>query len=309
MAARNWPKLELTDWQDTYTALQLRTQIIGKTRLALAPMQNHWWQTALYVTTRGLTTSPMPVGERTAEIELDLHGHELILTTNDGVLRSLPLRAQPISAFYREYMELLRSEGIEPNIWPVPVEMTETIPFPDDDEHTAYDPHAVSRCFDALVQVDRVLKEFRGEFVGKCSPVHFWWGAFDMACTRFSGRRAPQHPGGVPNLADRVTREAYSHECISAGWWPGTIGGAVHEPAFYAYVYPEPPGCPEAQIWPAEGRYDESLHEWVLPYETVRTASDPDAMLIEFLHSTYDAAARLAGWSDDLRRSAVPNSL
>ena len=302
----SWPKLDLLDWQDTYSSLHLRTQIIGKTRLALAPMQNHWWQTTLYVTTRGLTTSPMPYGTRTIEVELDFLAHDLILTTNDGVLRSMPLRAQPISEFYREYLALLRSEGIEPHMWPMPVEMENPVVFPEDDIHTAYDADAVGRCFQALVRVNRVLEIFRGDFIGKCSPVHFWWGAFDMACTRFSGRRAPQHPGGVPNLSDSVVREAYSHECISAGWWPGNVGGAVQEPAFYAYAYPEPPGCPEARIAPAEAYYNTTLHEWVLPYAAVRNAADPDARLLQFLNSTYDTAAHLGGWSEDLRRSAVP---
>jgi hypothetical protein len=303
-----WPHLDLHDWQETYAGLHLRTQMLGKTRLALSPSENHWWHTVLYVTSRGLTTSPMPSGERTVELELDLFAHELMLRTSEGIVRALPLRPQTISEFYREYTAMLEAEDIDARIWGTPVEIPGPIPFEDDDVHAAYDADAVSRCFHALVQVDRVLKQFRGEFVGKCSPVHFWWGAFDIACTRFSGRRAPQHPGGVPNLSDAVVREAYSHECISAGWWPGTIGGPLEEAAFYVYAYPEPPGCPEAQIWPADASYHQTLREWVLPYEAVRTAADPDAMLLEFLHSTYDAAARLGGWSDDLRRSVVPIS-
>ena len=303
-----WPQLDLRDWQETYAALHLRTQMLGKTRLALSPSENHWWHTVLYVTARGLSTSPMPSGDRTVELELDLFAHELMLRTSDGIVRAIPLRPQPISEFYHEYIAMLEAENIDAHIWSMPREIPDAVPFEQDEIHVAYDADAVSRCFHALVQIDRVMKQFRGEFVGKCSPVHFWWGAFDIACTRFSGRRAPQHPGGVPNLSDAVVREAYSHECISAGWWPGTIGGPLEEPAFYAYAYPEPPGCPEAQIWPADGYYHQTLREWVLPYDAVRTAADPDAMLLEFLHSTYDAAARLGGWSDDLRRSVVPIS-
>ena len=304
-----WPKLDLRSWQDTYAALHLRTQMLGKVRLALSPMENHWWHSVLYMSARGLTTSPMPYEGRTFELELDLLAHELTLRINDGVQRAIPLRAEPIREFYGALLGMLHAEGIKPKIWPQPQEIADAIRFDDDDAHSAYDPEAVNRCFHAMVHVDRVLKQFRGEFLGKSSPVHFWWGAFDFACTRFSGKRAPQHPGGVPNLSDAVVREAYSHECISAGWWPGSVGGPVEEAAFYAYAYPEPPGCPDAQIWPADASYSQTLHEWVLPYEAVRTANDPDAMLLEFLHSTYDAAARLGGWSDDLRRSVVPITL
>lgn len=295
MSGETWPALPLAGWRDTYLALHLRTQVLGKTRLALSPMENHWWQTALYVTARGLTTSPMPAGGRTLEIELDFHDHLLVARTSDGAVRTLPLRAEPIADFWAAYRGLLDDLGVAAEIWPVPVEMEVTTPFPEDREHAAYDPDAARRAWQALVQVDRVLGEFRGRFLGKSSPVHFWWGAFDIACTRFSGARAPRHPGGVPHLADRVTREAYSHACISAGWWPGTRGG-FEEPAFYAYAYPEPPGCPEAPVRPAAARYDTTLREWVLPYDAVRTAGDPDALLLDFLDSTYAAAASLAGW-------------
>ncbi len=298
-----WPRLALNEWQETQVALQLRTQIVGKTRLALAPMQNHWWHTVLYVTARGLGTSLIPNGTRGVEIDFDLIDHELVVRTSDGEIRTMPLRTQSIAEFFRSYVELLRSVDVHVQIWPVPVEMAERIPFLEDSGHAAYDRPSVERFFDVLRQADRVLKEHRSRFLGKSSPSHFWWGAFDLACTRFSGRGAPQHPGGIPNLADSVTREAYSHECISAGWWPGTPGGPVQDAAFYAYAYPEPAGCAEATVRPSAARYEQSLHEWILPYEEVARAGDPDAMVHEFLQSTYDIASRLGSWSDDLVRA------
>jgi hypothetical protein len=291
-----WPELPLEPWKDTYTTLHRWTQIVGKTRLAFAPMENHWWQAALYLTARGLGTSPIPAGERTFDVEFDFIDHQLTVRTSDGESRSLPLEPQSVQVFYRRYMEMLASLSLEPTMHPVPNEMPDTLPFPDDTEHASYDPDAAQRCWRAMAQTDRVLKRFRGRFLGKSSPSHFWWGAFDMACTRFSGKGAPRHPGGLPNLPDRITREAYSHECISAGWWPGTAGSPVSEPAFYAYAYPEPPGVPEAPIGPASARYEMAMREWVLPYEAVRTSADPDATLLEFLQRTYDAAATLGGW-------------
>jgi hypothetical protein len=289
-----WPPLPLADWRDTYETLHLWTQIVGKTRLALAPMQNHWWQVVLYVTTRGLCTSPMPYGTRTVEIDFDFVDHMLVARTSDGATRSLPLQPQSVAEFYGEYMSLLRSLGIELSIYPVPTEMVDVIPFAQDRQHASYDARTTHACWRALVQADRVLKEFRGRFIGKCSPVHFWWGSFDLACTRFSGRRAPLHPGGIPNCPDYVTHEAYSHECISAGWWPG--GWGVDEPAFYAYAYPEPAGCADATVRAAGAYYDVRLHEWILPYEAVRTAPHPGAAVMKFLQSTYDIAADLGGW-------------
>ncbi len=292
--AEAWPALPLEEWQATYDTLHLWTQIVGKTRLALSPMQNHWWQTPLYVTSRGLSTSPMPHGERAVEVELDFIGHQLTARTSDGDIRTLPLSARPVADFYREYLDSLRSIGVEAAIRPVPVEMPVVIPFAEDRVHASYDADAAQRCWRALVQVDRVLKAFRGGFIGKCSPVHFWWGSFDLACTRFSGRPAPRHPGGAPNCPDYVMVEAYSHECISAGWWPG--GGPMAEPAFYAYAYPEPAGCAAAPIRPDAAYYHPVMREWILPYEAVRTAPDPDAVLTDFLQSTYDVAANLGGW-------------
>src|SRR5437868_4995308 len=242
-AGEAWPPLPLGQWRDTYATLHMWTQMVGKTRLALAPMTNHWWQVALYVTVRGLSTSPMPQGERTVEIEFDFLDHVLAARTSDGAARAIPLAPRSVADFHREYLALLRSLGLEVKIRPVPVEVVEAVPFAADRAHASYDAGAAQRCFRALVQADRVMKEFRGRFLGKCSPVHFWWGGFDLACTRFSGRRAPPHPGGIPNCPDYVGLEAYSHECISAGWWPG--GGAMNEPAFYAYAYAEPAGLPE----------------------------------------------------------------
>ena len=289
-----WPRLPLQEWQPTYATLQLWTQIVGKTRLRLSPMQNHWWHCTLYVTSRGLGTSPMPFGDRTFEVEFDFLDHHLVVRTSDGETRTLPLVPRTVADFYGEYLALLRSLGFEVRIHARPNEIPDAIPFAEDRVHASYDADAAQRCWRVLVHADRVLKDFRGRFVGKCSPVHFWWGAFDLACTRFSGRRAPPHPGGVPNLPDNVTREAYSHECISAGWWPG--GGPIPEPAFYAYAYPEPPGCPEAGVRPSAARYDVTMHEWILPYDAVRDAPDPDAALMEFLQSTYEAAAGLGAW-------------
>jgi hypothetical protein len=295
-AADAWPRLPLEDWQATYETLHRWLQIVGKTRLALAPMQNHWWQIPLYVTARGLGTSPIPYRDADFELEFDFIDHMLVVRTSGGAIRTLPLVPQSVADFYLEYRSLLHSLDIEARIWPVPVEMADATPFAADDVHASYDPDAAQRCWRVLLQADRVLKSFRGRFLGKCSPVHFWWGSFDLACTRFSGRRAPRHPGGIPNCPDYVAVEAYSHECMSAGWWPGTPGGPVAEPAFYAYAYPEPPGSPEASIGPRGAHYHTGVREWILPYDVVRESADPDASLLEFLESTYAAAAGLGGW-------------
>jgi hypothetical protein len=291
-----WPSLPLHDWLDTYATLHRWMQIVGKTRLALAPMQNHWWQATLYLTARGLGTSAIPCRERSFEIEFDFIEHRLVARVSDGATGTVPLVPQSVASFYERYMAMLRSLDIEAGIRPVPSELADATPFAEDLGHAAYDGDAAQRCWRVLAQADRVLKEFRGRFIGKCSPSHFWWGAFDLSCTRFSGRRAPVHPGGLPNLPDFVTREAYSHECISAGWWPGSVGAPVEEPAFYAYAYPEPPSCPEAAVRPKAASYLKAMGEWVLPYEAVRTAADPDEALLDFLQSTYEAAADLGGW-------------
>ncbi len=291
-----WPHLPLSDWADTQTTLHRWTQIVGKTRLALAPMQNHWWQVALYVTARGLGTSPMPYAKGNIELEFDFLDHQLVARTSDGVTKSIALAPRSVADFYEDYLGLLAALGVDAKIWPVPQEMADTVHFAADREHASYDADAAQRCWRILAHADRVLKRFRGPFLGKSSPSHFWWGGFDLACTRFSGRPAPPHPGGIPHLADFVTREAYSHECISAGWWPGNVGSPVAEPAFYAYAYPEPVGCPEAPVRPAAARYLLAMREWILPYEAVRAAPDPDGALLEFLQSTYAAAADRGGW-------------
>jgi len=292
--AAAWPPLPLDAWQDTLTTLHMWTQIVGKTRLALAPMENHWWQVALYVTSRGLTTSPMPSGTRTMAAEFDFIDHQLYLRASDGATRAVPLVPRSVAEFHAAYMEALASLGIEPGIRPVPVEVETAIPFAEDREHASYDADAANRCWRVLVQADRVFKRFRGRFLGKASPVHFFWGSFDLAATRFSGRPAPRHPGGAPNCPDYVMVEAYSRECSSCGFWPG--GAAVAEPAFYAYAYPEPAGYAEHPVRPTGAYYSPAMREFVLPYETVRRAASPDEMLLEFLQSTYEAAADLGHW-------------
>ena len=289
-----WPELPLGAWRDTYATLHMWTQIVGKTRLALAAPQNHWWHVTQYVTARGLTTSPMPYGERTFEIELDFIDHQLTVSTSDGAVAGMALAPLAVAEFYQQYLQLLHSLGLDVKIWPMPVEVESSLRFPDDWAHASYDAEWANRAWRVLVQTDRVLKRFRGRFLGKASPVHFFWGSFDLAATRFSGRRAPPHPGGAPNLGNWVMQEAYSHECSSAGFWPG--GGPIPEPVFYAYAYPEPEGFKSYPVGPATARYDETMREFVLPYEAVRTSSTPDDTLLEFLQTTYAAAADLARW-------------
>jgi hypothetical protein len=293
VAMDSWPALPRAEWEPTLQTLHLWTQIVGKTRLGLAPMTNHWWHCTLYVTPRGLATSAMPSGQRALDIEFDLLADTLVMRTSDGGMRTMPLAPRTVADFYREYRDLLASLGVNVRIWPVPCEIADPIRFTDDTIHADYDADAARRCWRILLQADRLFRSFRSRFVGKVSPVHFWWGGFDLACTRFSGRVAPPHPGGLPNIPDYVTREGYSHECISAGWWPGGPDG---EAEFYAYAYPEPPGCRTAPIRPSSARYDLNLHEWILPYGAVRTASDPDGLLMDFLQSTYEAAADLGRW-------------
>jgi hypothetical protein len=301
--ATAWPELPLAEWRDTYATLHRWTQIVGKTRLSLAPMQNHWWNTTLYLTPRGIGTSAIQAADRSFSVEFDFVDHVLVLRASDRPPRTLALTAEPVAEFYRSYIDALAELDMHPAIWPVPVELADTLRFDEDRMHRSYDPDAANRCWRVLAQADRVFKIFRGRFLGKSSPSHFWWGSFDLSCTRFSGRPAPTHPGGVPNCPDYVTREAYSHECISVGWWPGTEG-SVEEPAFYAYAYPEPPGCPAASIAAAGAYYHTGLHEWILPYERVRNASDPDAAVLAFCDSTYSTAATLGGWDRSLERRA-----
>jgi hypothetical protein len=289
-----WPELPLDSWRDTYATLHMWTQIVGKTRLALAPMQNHWWQVALYLTERGLTTSPIPSGSRTFAVDFDFLEHNLSARTSDGMARTLPLRPRSVADFYADYMALLGSLGLEVRIWPVPVEVESSIRFTDDRTHASYDPESATRLWRLMAQADQVLKRFRGRFLGKASPVHFFWGGFDLAATRFSGRRAPPHPGGIPNVGNWVMQEAYSHECSSVGFWPG--GGPISEPVFYAYAYPEPDGFRSYPVKPAAARYNEEMREFMLPYEAVRTAASPDEDLLDFAQTTYAAAADRGNW-------------
>ncbi len=294
MPSPRWPVIPVSSWQDTRDTLHLYTQVIGKVRLANEPLANHWWNSTLYVTARGLTTSLMPHRRGTAfQIDFDFVDHQLELSTIDGDRRSIPLEPRSVAAFYSETMRLLDELGVATPIWPVPVEIEGAVPFPDDHVHASYDPDAVTAFWLALVDIERVFKEFRSRFVGKASPVHYFWGAIDLAYTRFSGRPAPPHPGGAPNCGPHVMWEAYSHELSSCGYWPG---GPGEEGVFYAYAYPEPPGYRDVAIAPAGGHWDEQLSEFVLPYEAVRTAADPDAVLLEFLQSTYAAAADTARW-------------
>lgn len=299
-----WPALPLDDWLPTYTTLHRWTQIVGKTRLGLAPFENHWWHCTLYVTARGLTTSPMPYRDGVVEVEFDFLGDRLSARTSKGEMQTLRLENKSVSDFYAEYRETLAGLGVDVHITPTPNEMSDATPFPTDREHATYDGDAVRRWWQALVHADRLLKRFRGDFSGKCSPSHFWWGGFDLACTRFSGRPAPPHPGGIPNCPNYVMLEAYSRECISAGWWPGSAGSPVAEPAFYAYAYPEPTGCDAAVIAPTTAFYHQQMREWILPYDAVRAADDPDAMVLEFLESTYETAATLGKWDLTALRSS-----
>jgi hypothetical protein len=289
-----WPPLPFVEWQMTAETLHLWTQIVGKIRLALSPWINHSWHVTLYLTSRGLTTSPIPHGRDTFEIRFDFISHELRLLKSDGALRVLPLRAQSVAAFYGAVMAALGELRLPVKIDLLPNEITDPIPFDRDETHRAYDPAAANRFWRVLLQSDRVLKQFRSRFCGKCSPVHFFWGSFDLAVTRFSGRPAPVHPGGIPHLPDVVTREAYAQEVSSVGFWPGNAASPT--PLYYSYAYPEPPGFAEAKVQPAEASFYAPLHEFVLPYEAVRSAASPEAMLLEFAQSVYDAASLLGKW-------------
>lgn len=290
-----WPSLPLDLWQETCTTLHMWTQIVGKIRLALAPMLNHWWQVPLYVTPRGLTTSSMPYGNASLEIIFDFLDHELRIHTSEGQTGTLALAPRTVADFYRALMAELTALGMPVQIWTRPVEIVDPIPFDRDEVHRHYVPDHAQRFWRILNQSDRVLRQFRCGFTGKSSPVHFFWGSFDLAVSRFSGRTAPPHPGGIPNMADWVTRLAYSHEVSSCGFWPG--GGPIPEPSFYAYAYPEPPGFKDYPVHPtALACYDDTVREFILPYEAVRTAGDPDAMILAFAQSTYEAAAELGHW-------------
>ena len=287
-----WPKLPVKDWQETYTTLHMWTQIVGHIRMKQTPLVNHWWNTALYLTSRGLTTSPIPYGTRTFDIDFDFIDHRLFIRTSDGAVKALALEPRSVADFYREVMDTLRSLAIEVRIHGKPDEVADPIPFAEDDKHASYDSEYANRFWRVLLQADRVFKQFRSSFIGKCSPVHFFWGSFDLAVTRFSGRPAPARAG-----ADAITREGYSHEVISHGFWPG--GGGVESPIFYSYTAPAPVGLDKAVVRPSSAFYTTELSEFILPYDAVRESDSPDETLLEFCESTYEAGARLANWDRD----------
>jgi len=293
--ADRWPELPLAAWRDTRDTLHLWTQVVGKIRLALTPWLNHSWHVALYVTARGLTTSPIPDGARSFQIDFDFIDHMLWARTSDGHFRQLVLKPMSVAEFYVGLLAALRELGIDVMITTMPCEIADCIPFEQDTLHAAYDADFANRFWRVLLAASEVMAHFRTAFLGKSSPVHFFWGSFDLAVTRFSGRTAPKHPGGVPHLPDSVVQEAYSHEVSSAGFWPGG-GGPIDYAAFYSYAYPPPEGFGAAKVKPAAALFSRELGEFLLPYDAVRTARDPDAALMEFLQSTYTAAADLAKW-------------
>ena len=289
-----WPPLPLDAWADTHATLHRWTQIVGKIRVAQGPWQNHSWHSTLYLTARGVSTLPIPHGLRMFQIDFDFLDHRLIVQASDGAVGGFPLQAESVAVFYRRLMEELTRLGLSVKISKRPNEVPDPVPFDQDEAHASYDPEYANRFWRVLVQSDRVFREFRSRFIGKCSPVHLFWGAMDLAVTRFSGRAAPAHPGGIPNLPDRVTREAYSHEVSSCGFWPGTA--PIDYPAFYAYAYPEPTGFGDAKVRPDGAFYSSDFREFVLPYDRVRESKTPDDTLLQFLQSTYEAAANLAKW-------------
>jgi len=290
----SWPALPLDEWKDTCATLHRWTQIVGKVRMELSPRVNHWWHVPLYVDVRGLTTSPIPLGADWFAIRFDFLDHRLVLDTSSGESCALPLRPQSVAEFYRDFMGLLKGAGIQVTISALPDEVRNPIPFAEDTVHASYDREYAQRFWRTLLTIAGVFQEFRGRFLGKCSPVHFFWGSFDLAVTRFSGRRAPERPG-----ADPITREAYSHEVSSAGWWPGgeTLAGTtVPGAAFYSYMAPEPAGLSERSIRPGAAHYDPSLKEFMLMYDDLRQESSPHLALLDFLQTTYEAGAQLAHW-------------
>jgi hypothetical protein len=293
-----WPELPLEAWSDTLATLHMWTQIVGKIRMVQSPWVNHSWHVPLYVTSTGLTTSPIPHGERTFQIDFDFIRHQLVIQASDGRSAGFSLEPQTVAAFYRRLMGEMAALGLPVRICRKPNEVADpVVRFDQDEIQRSFDREYVNRFWRILVQGDRILREFRARFIGKCSPVHVFWGGLDLAVTRFSGRKAPPHPGGIPNLPDSVTREAYSHEVSSCGFWAG--GGAVAYPAFYSYAYPAPAGFADAHVKPTEALYSADLGEFILPYDAVRRSESPDKMLLEFLQTTYEAAANLAKWDRD----------
>ncbi len=297
MTWATWPELKWSEWQKTADTLHLWTQIVGKTRLALSPLQAHWWNVPLYVSARGLSTSAMPYGSEFLEVAFDFVSHELKFATSTGATLATPLRAQSVADFYREYQRSLSALGVSVHIHPVPVELQHPIPFSDDIEHASYDPQAAHRFWRVLMSADKIFQQFSSRFLGKVSPVHFFWGSFDLAVTRFSGRPAPPREG-----ADAITREAYSHEVISAGFWPGN--GGFGEAAFYCYAAPAPKGLDAAAIQPAKAGFNKALSEFIFLYEDLRNDPSPDEALLSFLESTYVAGANLAHWDRRLLERA-----
>jgi len=289
-----WPDIPFEPWKDSCATLHLWTQIVGKYRLARTPWINHSWHATFYVTSRGLTTSLIPAGAHSVQFDFDLIDHKLIGSLDDGSEESFPLVPMTVADFYDRFLALTDALGARAKFHGVPNEVADPVPFQKDTAHASYDAEAINRFWRALVKIDRVFKDFRTAFLGKVSPVHLFWGSFDLAVTRFSGRVAPLHPGGIPALPDAVTQEAYSHEVSSAGFWPG--GGPVDYPAFYSYAYPAPEGFSTQRVTPGEAFFDETAGEFILPYSAIRDAPDPDQVLLSFLESTYDAAARLADW-------------
>jgi len=294
-----WPELIQAEWSDTQATLHRWTQIVGKIRLKLEPLVNHWWNVTLYVTPRGLSTSHMSYGERSFSIDFDFISHHLQIVGCDGERSGFALEPMTVADFYARTMELMHQLGFAVQIYKVPSEIVDPIPFDEDTEHRSYDRAAVERFWRALLQIDRLCKVFRSRFLGKASPVHFFWGSFDLAVTRFSGRTAPQHPGGFPGLPDWATREAYSHEEASVGFWPG---GSGMEAALYAYFYPEPAGFAEAAVLPTGASWNPQLKEFLLPYDVVRNSADPDRVVLDFFESTYAAGAALQKWDPALLR-------
>jgi hypothetical protein len=293
-----WPALPLDSWKDTCATLHMWTQIVGKIRMRLTPLINHWWNVPLYVTARGLTTSRIPYGERAFEILFDFIKHQLVLETSDGIVKTLALEPRPVADFYSDCMAMLRSAGIDVSIWTMPVEVPDPIPFDQDRTHCSYDANAVGNFWRILLSVDGVFQEFRSRFIGKSSPVHFFWGSFDLAVTRFSGRRAPEKPG-----ADPITHEAYSHEVSSVGFWPGS--GSIPGPAFYSYTAPAPQGFDKVRVLPEAARYDAGMGEFILMYDDARATASPSDALLAFCQSTYEAGARLGDWDRNALERAV----
>lgn len=293
-----WPELNYSEWKPTYETLHRWLQIIGKLRLCKSPWVNHSWSTTLYLSSRGLTTSAIPLEDRILTVEMDLIDHKVLIDDSTGKHMELPLMEEPVAAFYHKFIGALEQFDVVPTFDPSPNEVSDAIPFMNDMIHRTYNKEQAHRCFQVMVRVSNILQDFRSDFIGKSSPVHFFWGSFDLAVTRFSGRRAPEHPGGVPHLSDQVVKEAYSHEVISCGFWPGNE--AYPQAAFYAYAYPEPQGFAKARVTPAEAYYHKDLKEFILDYSVVRKSTDPAAIIRSFFNSAYRAGSNLANWDRDM---------